>query len=110
MDSYSVRCLFRWQTRPQQRARYLYEERITLWQAESLDHAIELAEQEAEAYADDGDEFLDFVQAYALAAPVAGHGVEVFSLLRESDLEPKEYIDTFFATGTEHEQKWAAPD
>jgi len=110
MDSYSVRCLFRWQPRPQQRARYLYEERITLWQAESLDHAIELAEQEAEAYADDGDEFLGFVQAYALVEPVAGHGAEVFSLLRESDLEPKVYIDTFFATGTEHEQKWAAPD
>jgi hypothetical protein len=84
----------------------LYEERITLWQADSLDHAIELAEQEAAEYTDDGDEYLGLSQAYALFEPVAGHGVEVFSLLRESDLEPDEYIHAFFSTGTEHEQKW----
>jgi len=43
--------------------------------------------------------------AYALAAPLPGHGVEVFSLLRESDLPPEPYIDSFFDTGTEREQR-----
>jgi hypothetical protein len=105
MNSYSVRCLFRWQSRPGQRALYLYEERITLWQADSFDQAIELAEQEAKTYADAGEEILDYAQAYALSDSVAGHGVEVFSLLRESDLKPEEYVHAFFATGTEHEQR-----
>jgi len=104
MGSYSVRCLFRWQSRAEQVAKYLYEERITLWQAESLDEAVELAEQEAAAYAGDADEFLGFSQAYALEDLLSGHGAEVFSLLRESDLEPNEYIDTFFDTGGEREQ------
>ena len=105
MDSYSVRCLFRWQPRPDQRAMHLYEERITLWYAESLDQAIELAEREAATYANDGDEFLGYSQAYALPELVSVHGVEVFSLLRESDLEPRQYIDTFFDTGTERQQR-----
>jgi hypothetical protein len=110
MNSYSVRCLFCWWPRREQRAKYLYEERITLWQAESLDHAIELAEREAQAYASDGEEFLGFAQAYALAETVAGHGVEVFSLLRESNLGSRDYIDTFFSTGTERTHKSIAPE
>jgi len=96
--------LFRWQPRPGQNEKYLYEERITLWKAESLDAAIELAEQEAKSYASDGDEFLGFSQAFALSEPVAAHGAEVFSLLRESNLEPEEYIDALFDVGTEYEQ------
>jgi hypothetical protein len=104
MESYSVRCLFRWRARPDQRAKHLYEERITLWSADSLDQAIELAETEATTYANDGDKFLGYSQAYALPEPIAAHGVEVFSLLRESDLEPREYIDTFFDTGAERQR------
>ena len=104
MNSYSVRCLFRWQPRLDQKSRCLYEERITLWRANSIDQAIELAEREAAAYASDGDEFLGYSQAYALVEPVEAHSVEVFSLLRESDLEPRQYIDAFFDTGTERQQ------
>ncbi len=104
MESYSVRCLFRWQPRPDQHAKYLYEERITLWRAESIDQAIELAEQEARAYANCGDEFLGYSQAYALVEPTTADGLEVFSLLRESNLEPEKYIDTFFDTGTERQR------
>lgn len=104
MSSYSVRCLFHWKPRTGQRRRYLYEERITLWQADSLDQAIKLAEEEAEAYSADGDQFLGFSQAYEMADSVAGNGKEVFSLLRESDLGPKQYIKAFFTTGSEREQ------
>jgi len=104
MDSFSVRCLFRWAPRDGQRKKHLYEERITLWQAGSEDEAIEAAEREALSYAGDNAEYLEFCQSYALIDPVVASGVELFSLLRESDLEPEEYIDMFFDTGNEHER------
>jgi uncharacterized membrane protein len=54
---------------------------ITLWRARPLDHAIELAEQEAQEYAGENSlEDLHFSQALA----------------------PDEYLDTFFSTGGEH--------
>jgi hypothetical protein len=80
-----------------------YEERITLWQADSFDEAVAMAEADAEAYAEDsGATFLGFAQAFVMAeAP--GHGSEVFCLERESELEPDEYLDAFFDTGAERE-------
>ena len=104
--SYSVRCLFRWESRPNQKAKNLYEERITLWQASSINQAIELAEKEAEEYASDDMEFLGYSQGFALFEPITANAIEVFSLLRESDLEPEQYIDAFFDTGTEHEGQY----
>jgi hypothetical protein len=97
---YTVRCVFRrtsWEGRP-------FEERITLWRAESLDDAIELAEREARTYADEtGVEYLLFSQAYQLSdGAEPGNGTEVFSLLRDSELAPRNYIDTVFSTGREH--------
>jgi hypothetical protein len=98
---YSVRCVFQWS----QHEGKPYEERITLWRARDLEHAAELAEEEAVAYAEDnGVEYLRFAQAYALdedAGPVPG--VEVFSLLRTNPLPPDRYLDAFFSTGSEHE-------
>jgi hypothetical protein len=99
---YTVRCVFRWTSwegRP-------FEERITLWRADSLDDAIELAEREARTYAEEnGVERLSFSQAYQLSdGSELENGAEVFSLLRDSELTPDDYIDTFFSTGTEHAQ------
>lgn len=102
MNSYSVRCIFRWAPRPNQKAKHLYEERITLWQANDMDHAIQLAEQEAEIYATEDMEFLGLSQAFELFEQIQANGVEVFSLLRSSDLEPDSYIDAFFDTDNEH--------
>ena len=82
----------------------MYEERITLWVASDIDEAIALAEEEARAYASDGDDYLGYCQACALIESIGMSGVEVFSLLRQSDLGPKEYIDAFFDTGEEHER------
>ncbi|REH55947.1 hypothetical protein BCF44_101975 [Kutzneria buriramensis] len=97
---YGVRCVFRWigyENKP-------YEERITLWRATSLTHAIELAGREARGYAHDhGFEYLDFAQAYALDAGEIGSGTEVFSLLRDSYLKPDSYLDSYFDTGGEHQ-------
>lgn len=99
---FGVRCVFAWSGwdgTP-------FEERITLWRARSLDHAIELAEREAGEYAErHGLERLPLSQAYAIAEEGGiRSGMEVFSLLRDSDLAPGQYISTFFSTGTEHIQ------
>lgn len=104
MKSFSVRCIFRWEPRVDQTRKYLYEERVTLWRASNVDEAISLAESEAKTYASEpGSEYLQYCQAYALFDEVEAHGVEVFSLLRDSDLEAAQYLDTFFDTGSERE-------
>src|SRR5690348_12731535 len=70
----------------------VYEERITVWLAPDVDTAIELAENEALAYAAVNEiEFNGFVQAYAMIDELAS-GAEVFSLGRTSDLADDEYL------------------
>ena len=103
---YAVRCVFRtaWIDAPDGPPEdTLYEERITLWQATSAEEAIGLAEQEAEDYAGEEDEYLQLAQAYKLFDE-PGSGAEVFSLMRSSPLEPDQYLDAFFDTGTERSQ------
>ncbi|MFN8159002.1 MAG: hypothetical protein U0R68_16405 [Candidatus Nanopelagicales bacterium] len=107
---YAVRCVIRW--RGASRRRRLYEERITLWRASDFDDAIARAETEAARYVENAGHdrtsphrCLDLVQAYRIDEDVVpGDGVEVFSLLRSSDLGPRRYVNRFFATGDEHEQ------
>src|SRR5665213_1932742 len=101
--SFTVRCLFRWD-KDLPPGVFLYEERLTLWQAPTIDEALLLAESEASRYASENSvEFLGFSQAYAMPEPVDGSSVEVFSLLRQSELPPKPYIERHFNTGREHE-------
>jgi hypothetical protein len=103
MPSFSVRCLYRWLNTPGGDP-YTYEERITLWSARDIEASIALAETEAQSYATESEcEYIGFCQAYAMTAEVSASGVEVFSLLRDSVLTTTEYINAFFATGTERE-------
>jgi hypothetical protein len=100
---YAVRCFFHWRDPYDS-----YEERITVWRATSPEEAIELAEQEAAEYGDTGScDYLNLAQVYHLGDEAIQPGTEVFSLLRDSDLEPKDYLDTFFDTGTERQADWA---
>ncbi len=90
-----MRCVFRFDGEPA-----TYQERITLWRAASFEAGIALAESEAREYARDVDcTFLDLSQAYLLADEISD-GAEVFSLMRDSDLGPEEYLDHYFETGT----------
>ena len=102
---YSVRCLIHFPD-PDPGRTAVYEERITLWRAARSDEAIARAEAEAEEFAADvNGEYLGFAQAYHLAVEgEVGDATEVFSLLRDSSLEPDEYIDRFFVTGAERER------
>ncbi len=98
---YAVRCVFQWddwEGAP-------YEERLTLWQADSGERAIARAEDEARTYAgENGHRYLGLAQCYRLAT--AGRpedGDEVFSLLRDSPLDEEAYLDRYFDTGHEHQ-------
>ena len=99
---YAVRSLFQ----ITDEAGNAYEERITLWRAGSVDEAVAKARGEAEEYAEfAGLTYLTgFAQAYPLADGPARDGVEVFSLIRDSGLPPRPYLDRFFSTGQERHQ------
>lgn len=101
---YSVRCVFAFGGTSGGRTNF--EERITLWRAESFDAAIAMAERDAVDYAENvGGTYLGLAQSYHLAETSPTSGVEVFSLIRESDLDPDDYMSRFFDTGTERQQR-----
>lgn len=110
-DWYAVRCIFVSREHHSPGSRRLepgeaaYEERITLWQAASEEAAIALAEAEAEEYAGIVEcEYTGLAQSY-LCEDAPAQGVEVFSLIRRSRLEPDDYLDRHFDTGGEFQRQ-----
>jgi hypothetical protein len=100
---FGVRCLFA-HGRDEASGTATYEERITIWPADDFEDAIRLAETEAGEYAQAVEAtYLGLAQVYLMADDL-GPGAEVFSLIRESPLPPRAYIDAFFDTGTELQQ------
>lgn len=97
---YGVRTVYRW---PRQGA---YEERVTIWRAQTADDAIAMADEEGDRYiAANRSKFeiqrLDnYANCYLLVREPT-NGSEVYSLLRSSDMSPEEYVDRFFETGAE---------
>ena len=83
-ESYSVRCLFKWEITPDMddmSKKFLYEERITVWDADSFDKAVTAAEAEAHQYAEDNEaEYLEFAQAFQIYGTIQENGLEYFSL------------------------------
>lgn len=104
-DWFAVRCVFAsgWPADLPPR----YEERITIWQAADFEEAIQKAEAEAAEYAagieEAPDTYLGLAQAYKFDGPPT-EGVEIFSLVRASDLPPMEYLTAFFDTGEEFQR------
>jgi hypothetical protein len=101
---YTVRCVFQSDADDG----FAYEERVTLWQAASFDQAISLAEAEASEYAAHVQvKYVGLAQAYLLSDPDSPiSGAEVFSLVRDSDLAPNDYLNRFFDTGRERQGHW----
>ena len=96
---FSVRCIFR----GSDDMSASYEERITVWRATNFEEAVGMAEAEASDYAElVGHRYLGFAQVYQLADEI-GHGAEVYSLIRDSNLPPDVYLSTFFDTGRERQ-------
>ncbi len=101
---YGVRTLYRFPPGTADSS-VLYEERVVVFKARSMEAAISLAEIEGRTYAQENQcEYLEYVLAFHIFASVLGAGTEVFSLMRDSALEPDAYIDTFFDTGAERAQ------
>jgi hypothetical protein len=101
---YGVRCLFVHRGRKDAPPGFeMYEERIVLVRASSFDEAIERAEAEAARYVEDlGDaEYLGDAEAFHVFGSEVGDLTEVFSSMRDSDLDPDAYVRTFFQTGRE---------
>ena len=97
---FSVRCIFRFEIAD---LVHTYEERITIWLASTADEAIEMAEAEALSYAIDVEcVYCGLAQLYCLSDALE-NGAEVFSLMRNSDLNTNDYLNTFFDTGSERQ-------
>lgn len=82
----------------------LYEERITMWRRPNIDEAISAAEIESRDYASllgDGCVYLGLAQAYDIGELTSFDGVEVFSLIRGSAMDPDAYLTAMFDTGQE---------
>lgn len=82
-----------------------YEERILIIRAKSAEDAIEEAEAiSAREYEDETTERLAYAMTFNIFdcdGPCLGPGTEVFSLMRDSDLTPGDYLDHFHSTGSE---------
>ena len=115
VEWYGVRCVFRqpnnqpWGPHDLREGESAYEERITVWQADSADRAIELAEEDAHLYEEALlVEYLGIAQSYRLPDN-PDQGAEVFSLVRKSNLESGPYLDAFFDTGSEYQVPFDKP-
>jgi hypothetical protein len=98
---FGVRCLF------QGRQQASYEERITVWKADSYDAAIRKAEFEAADYAETNELiYLGLAQGFWIFGNHITEGTEVFSLVRMSDLKTDDYLDTFYDSGQERQAHW----
>ncbi len=97
---FSVRCHFALKSD----GPFDYEERITLWRADSAEEAIESAENEARRYADSlGYRYLNACSSYQLSVTgFAVEGKEVHSEMRKSKLDSDAYLDRYFFTGAEN--------
>ena len=104
---YSVRCIFHHPTRNKKKDEYLYEERILLWQANDLDQAIEMAEEEAKLYEKNANcIYIGLAQGYHTYIVKPESGSEVFSLMREDESPPADYLDFYFDTGEERQTNY----
>jgi hypothetical protein len=99
---YAAKCIFRHSSLPAEEGAFVYEERVLLVRAASIDDAMAKAETEARHYGSDGIEYLGFVDVYHLFAESLGDHTEAYSLMRSSTLAPTDYLNRFHDTGTEH--------
>ena len=83
-----------------------YEERVVLVYADSEEDAVAKAEVEAKEYCQGTDmEYTRFVRVFHIFDEAIGDRTEVFSIIRESNLSPKDYLDHFYDTGLECERR-----
>ncbi len=106
MNSYGVRCVIQIAPEDLNKKKFVYEERITIWRANDIDEAVDKAECEVKRYCEmeTKHRFTGLSQAFWMFDEIEANGVEVFSLLRESNLEQDDYLNRFFSTEDERQQ------
>lgn len=85
-------------------SRQAYEERVILVRADSFDAAIAQAERYSKDYESETTIYTGYAMAFNIFdenGPSLGPGVEVFSLIRTSDLDIDAYLDRFHDSGSE---------
>ena len=96
---FAVRCLFSHPTRKHFSEEQLFEERITLWRADSWDEAFTAAEAEAANYANSANcIFVRALDGFHLFDSTVGEASEVWSVMRGSNMDADTYILTFCKT------------
>ena len=82
---------------------HLYEERVTLLRARDLADALARGEALAQEYARgrEGIEYLGFIDVYEISDDI-GDGAEVYSLLRTSPLDARQFVTRYHDDGTQH--------
>ena len=106
MSWYSAKCVFRHNAPTGPSGKFVYEERIIVLRADDLDEAIRRVEEEAHEYSAglEGVEFTGFVAAYDLGLDEIDDLSEVYSILRDSDLEAEAFLDRYYDDGSERTQ------
>jgi hypothetical protein len=109
---YGAKCLFEHLDLSEEPGRTVYEERVVLIRATDWDDAIARSEADAARYAGElpGVRYLGFMDGYHIGpVPRITEGTEVYSLMRESALAGKDYLDRYCDDGTERRQAWRSP-
>jgi len=98
---YAVKCIFSHPSRAREKEGHLYEERITLWKANSWNEAFEKAKEEAKKYEEEDCIFIKALEAFHLFDQKVGNGTEVWSVMRSSHFDAETYMKTFCMSGHE---------
>lgn len=100
MEWYSVKGLFRWYIKVDGTTDRI-EERVVLFEAESFDHALDLAEAESAQYCTNDEQANYSIEptgwwyAYWLGA-TPGSGIEVFSRSAQTRLDSQAFIRRYY--------------
>lgn len=93
---YGVKCIFSHPELEKKENHNVFEERITICKARSLDKAVKKAEKEAKQYAKDtGCHYTDVCDAYYMTDEL-GEGSEIYSFMIETKFNQEKYLDKFF--------------
>jgi hypothetical protein len=85
---------------------HLYEERVVLLRARDLADALVRGEVAAEQYARDLEhgEYLGFIDVYEISDDILD-GAEIYSLLRSSPLDARDFVTRYYDDGTQHSSR-----
>lgn len=105
---YSVKCVFEHDGLAPGAEETVYEERVVILRADSLDDALDQGEAEARDYAasigDDSICYAGFISAYRTGETELTDRMEVYSLMRETSMSREEFFTRYYADGSERTQ------